>query len=202
MLFGLLVLVCCCKASVSPPVLPRSFVATFVTSPQDVSVPLTGVWFYDFDNQVQRIDGGNQLSCNRVNQAPPQYCTTFLTPQFFYVVFPFTQKCCTGCKFVLLKPVLCPLQLPQIQESSPGLLRPDWLAHDNATLVGQQRVQGRLCDVWLAMGSSKNYWLSERASGFPCLMDDGGYNFTFTSFQGIKFGEMFRFPLFFVVLTE
>ena len=48
-----------------------------------------------------------------------------------------------------------------------------------------QRVGTRLCDVWLAMGSSRNYWLQERSSGFPCLLDDGGYNFTFVSFQAV-----------------
>ncbi len=63
----------------------------------------------------------------------------------------------------------------------------DWLRHDNATLVGVERVGRRNCDVWLAMGGSKNYWLSERASGFPCLLDDGGYNWTMSSFQAGPF---------------
>jgi hypothetical protein len=170
----------------TPPILPRSFVATF-TNPKSSVVPFTGSWFYDFDHQVQRIDGGNQLSCNRVcccltslffffsflfltflpqvNNGTPEYCTTFLTPNYFYVVFPCRQFCCT--------------------EASPGLLRPDWLVHDNATFVGREKVLSRTCNVWLAMGSSRNYWLDDELTGFPCLMDDGGYNFTFTSFQSI-----------------
>jgi hypothetical protein len=147
----------------APPVLPNSFVATF-TNPPDPAVPDVGTWYYDWTTGLQRIDGGNQETCNRVSGAP-LFCSTYLSATGLLVAFPFQQRCC--------------------RESSPGLLRPDWLAHDNATFQGTQRVGSRVCDVWLAMGSSRNYWLQERASGFPCLLDDGGYNFTFISFQAV-----------------
>ncbi len=152
----LLLLLCCFSSlawCLAPPVLPSSFVATF-TNPVDPFVPLTGTWYYDFDKQVQRIDGGNQLSCNRVNNNKAEYCTTFLTPSHFYIIFPFRNACCV--------------------ESSPGLLRPDWLVHDNATFVGEERILHRVCDVWLAMGSSKNYWIAERKTGFPCRLVRNG----------------------------
>lgn len=66
LLFLLAVAIQACAAR-SPPILPKSFVATF-TNPVSSAVPLTGSWYYDFEHQVQRIDGGNQLSCNKVSE--------------------------------------------------------------------------------------------------------------------------------------
>lgn len=112
-----------------------------------------------------RAPGGNQESCNNAEPGNGQYCTTYLTKDAFYVSFPFTGNC--------------------YKSAAPGLLAPDWLARDNATYAGTERVGMRTCDVWLAMGSQRNYWLQERVTGFPCRVDDGGFNWTFSSFQAV-----------------
>jgi hypothetical protein len=164
LLVGLLLLfVYSCDGSGHPPKMPLQFVATFTNPVGDPLQPYTGTWYYDWTRQRQRVDGGNQASCNRV-QKGGQYCTTYLTSDSFYVAFPFTKQC--------------------VKSSAPGLLYPDWLAKDNATYVGQEKVGPRICDVWLAMGSDHNYWLQDRA-GFPCKLDDGGFNWTFSSFQAV-----------------
>jgi hypothetical protein len=152
-------------SSIDIPILPLSFVATF-TNPNATLQPQTGTWYYDYINGRQRVDGGNQASCNRIRSAG-EYCTTYLMQTGeFYVVFPFTQSCFKSATGV-------------------GLLSPAWLRKDNATYVGSERIGNRVCDVWLAMGNAKNYWLQERITHFPCLLDDGGFNWTFSSFQAI-----------------
>jgi hypothetical protein len=147
-------------AALEAPVMPKSFIATF-TNPPGVDQPLLGSWFYDFDRQTQLVIGGNQASCNRVKAG--QYCLTYLNQTTFFVVFPFSRMCCT--------------------EAAPGLLSPDWLRTDNATFVGTETVGTRTCDVWLAIGGSKNYYLAERSTGFMCRLDDGGFNWTTISWQ-------------------
>lgn len=149
---------------ITPPVLPDTFIATF-TNPPGPMQPLTGTWYYDFKNQLQRVDGGNQASCNAISNTG-EYCTTYLTSSNFYVVFPFSKKC--------------------VKSSSPGLVSPKWLINDNATLAGTEMINGRVCNVWVAYGSSKNAWLQD-GFGFPCRLDDGGFNWTFSSFQHIAF---------------
>jgi hypothetical protein len=62
--------------SLTPPVMPVSFVGTF-TNPVEKLTPYTGTWYYNFEKGVQRVDGGNQASCNRVSPNG-EYCTTFL----------------------------------------------------------------------------------------------------------------------------
>jgi len=161
----LLLMAGACAAAPSPPTMPSRFIATF-TNPSAPLQPSTGTWYYDFPSGRQRVDGGNQESCNRL-KGNGEYCTTFLTESAFYVAFPFTKQC--------------------VKTAAPGLLSPDWLRRDNATWVGSERVGPRTCDVWLARGSSLNYWLQERVTGFACLVDDGGFNWTFSSFQAVPF---------------
>ena len=142
------------------PVMPLSFVATF-TNPPGLDQPLLGSWFYDYSAQLQLVIGGNQASCNRVKTG--QYCLTYLNASTFFVVFPFSRQCCI--------------------EAAPGLLSPDWLRRDNATWVGTEQIGHRICDVWLAEGGSKNYYLAERETGYMCRVDDGGFNWTTVSWQ-------------------
>lgn len=183
----LLLVVAMAAASPSPPKMPTSFVATF-TNPLGALQPYTGTWYYDWARQRQRVDGGNQESCNRV-QKSGQYCTTYLTSNAFYVVFPFTKQWSGGERDVCcLVSFHSDSNTNSVKSSAPGLLYPDWLAKDNATYVGQEKVGPRVCDVWLAMGSDHNYWLQDR-SGFPCRIDDGGFNWTFSSFQAVPIDD-------------
>jgi hypothetical protein len=91
---GAVLLVIGASAVAAPvaPLMPSTFVASFTNPTQDPLQPLTGVWYYDWVNGRQRVDGGNQESCNRVRPAG-DYCTTFLTGTSFYVVFPFIKQC-------------------------------------------------------------------------------------------------------------
>ena len=63
-------------AVASPPLLPDIFVATF-TNPLAPLQPLTGTWYYDYPSAAQRVDGGNQASCNRV-RSDGEYATRVL----------------------------------------------------------------------------------------------------------------------------
>ena len=164
----LLVLVLVGLAAAAPPVLPGSFVAAFANPPLP-GQPSSGTWWYDAARGRQLVEGGNQASCGRVPGRAGLYCDTYEDARFLYLVFP------------LAAPPAC-CRLP-----APGLLRPDWLAHDNATRVGVETVNGRACDVWLAQGASRNYMLWDPAANAPCRLDDGGFNWTFFAFQAGPF---------------
>lgn len=108
----LLLLLACGTAMPQPPVMPSQFEAAFV-NPADSAVPQTGTWYYDFARGVHRVDGGNQLSCNRVSAArgqKPTYCTTYLNSASFFVVFPFAEQCCAESSVGLLRRLAAPRQ--------------------------------------------------------------------------------------------
>jgi hypothetical protein len=58
-----------------------------------------GIWYYDEYAGIERVDAGNQLTCNGASPTGnATYCYTQLVDELaLYVIFPFENYCCTSC---------------------------------------------------------------------------------------------------------
>lgn len=158
--FLFFVLVVAAAAAVQPsmPTMPLGFSTDIVwwLSPRVGGFTTKGWWFYQ-QSPLLSIhvypNSSEMFYCFGTGRPLGRECQVYSNTQKRYVLFPDQRWCCHCCD----------------ADVCAGPLQPDWLVQSGAKFARQEKVDGKLCNVWSSVGAQFNLWYTDANSGAPVL---------------------------------
>ncbi|GAQ86551.1 hypothetical protein KFL_002960060 [Klebsormidium nitens] len=153
----LLLQVVCCVGQLGPtPLFPPEWPANFQVEFHEAawyffSITTTGKMYYDAAHnrsRTDRVDGKGNRYCGTIYPLRNTACTQLVVDGMRYIFFPEHKYCCSCCS----------------AEAGCGILRRDWL--HGAQYLGQEEVEGQMCNKWKQAGLQNNYFW-ETLDGVP-----------------------------------